>query len=245
MAMVIISCQFTSLDKDFFYRAEDCLSDSEKQLLGGYKKVRRQQQFLAGHYLLRVGLRDLLGQSDDFWHISQKSGAAPVLLNPPEGQRVYLSISHSKDQVCCAISVNNPIGIDIENHQRNRPFIEFAKQYLSRQELNKLDCFQGEQRKQYFYSLWTVMESVAKLRGGLGQEIFDGIWHTQRNAITEDILSNKRGYCTYTASFEEFVVSISTPQLLVEMPVIQQFNVGSVGAADTHFYPGYFLLAPL
>ena len=241
--IIIINCQLSTLDKDFFSRAEMCLSPSENQIFNTLQKIRRQQQYLAGHYLLRIGLTQLLGESDDFWDISQEVGTAPYLLSPPNNQEAFLSISHSKDQLVCTVSINNPVGVDIENHGRDRPFIEFSEQYLSDLELFKLKALQGSERKAYFYALWTVMESVAKAQGqGLDQKIFDGTWYSELDSAPENYSLNKGGYCTYTAGLSDFTISIATKRTLAEIPLISQFNTGALYELDIDFSRGCYLL---
>ena len=241
--IIIINCQFSTLDKNFFSRAEMCLSPAEKRIFNTLQKMRRQQQYLAGHYLLRIGLTQLLGETDDFWDIAQEVGAAPILLNSPENQQAYLSISHSRDQLICVVSINNPVGIDIENHCRDRPFIEFSEQYLSAQELVKLKALQGSERKAYFYALWTVMESVAKAQGqGLDQKIFDGSWHTELDSAPEDYSLSKSSYYTHTAGLKDYTITIATKRTLTEFPLISQFNEGVIHEIDIDFSRGCFLL---
>ncbi len=241
--IIIINCQFSTLDKNFFSRAEMCLSPPEKRIFNTLQKMRRQQQYLAGHYLLRFGLTQLLGETDYFWDIAQEVGAAPILLNSPENQQAYLSISHSRDQLICVVSINNPVGIDIENHCRDRPFIEFSEQYLSDQELFKLRALQETERKSYFYALWTVMESVAKAQGqGLDQKIFDGSWHTELDSAREDCSLNKSSYFTYTAGLKDYTITIATKRTLTEFPLISQFNEGAIHEIDIDFSRGCFLL---
>lgn len=245
--VIVISCQFTALDTSFFQCAEMCLSTPEKHLFSTLKKSHRQQQFLAGHYLLRIGLTHLLGESHDFWDIDQKSGTAPVLINPPQNQQVYLSISHSKDQLVCAVSIGNPIGIDIENHCRDRPFIEFSEQYLSTQAVVRLKLMDEIERKAHFYALWTTMEAVAKVQGqGLNQAIFDGIWQSNwsltESCELEHSISNNRKYFTSTACLGDFTLSIASKQPFAEELSISQLNSGNLCDLDIKFNGGYFLL---
>jgi 4'-phosphopantetheinyl transferase len=241
--IIIINCQITILEEGFFQRAEMCLSKPELKLFAHCKNTRRQQQFLAGHYLLRLGLSHLLGEDEGFWEVGQETGTAPVLLNAPDKQQVYLSISHSKDQVICAVSIDNEVGVDIENHQRERPFIEFSEQYLSDQELSKLKRLEGVERQSYFYALWTVMESVAKTQGkGLGQDIFDGSWNCEQDTISSTISNNHKSYSTYTTLINDFTVSIATKQPLSKHPFITHINGGELYKLDACFSRGSFCL---
>jgi phosphopantetheinyl transferase len=241
--VIIINCQFTGLSQAFFERAEQCLSEPEKELFSAYNKPLRQQQYLAGHYLLRMGLTCLFGKAEEYWVIDQGVGTAPILINPPPEGQVYLSISHSKDRVVGAVSLNNPIGIDIENHVRERPFIEFSEQYLSPLELEKLEFLQGEKRKQYFYSLWTVMESVAKLRGsGLDQDIFNSRWDSQPDFCAEGASIHEDRYCTYTTGYGDFTLSLVTESLLEGLTGHYNLSDNGLQLLDSNFSQGCFLL---
>lgn len=242
--VIIINCQFTGLSQAFFERAEQCLSEPEKELFSAYNKPLRQQQYLAGHYLLRMGLTCLFGKAEEYWVIDQGVGTAPVLINPPPGSQVYLSISHSKDRVVAAVSLNNPIGVDIEQHVRERPFIDFSEQYLSPLELEKLVFLQGEKRKRYFYSLWTVMESTAKLRGtGLDQNIFNGRWGSQYEFSKGKILKTESRYSTYTTRNGDFTVSLATKSPIEERLAHYDYSKNGFHVLASKFSRGSFLLS--
>jgi phosphopantetheine--protein transferase-like protein len=145
--------------------------------------------------------------------------------------------------VVAAVSLNNPIGVDIENHVRERPFIEFSEQHLSPLELEKLEFLQGEERKRYFYSLWTVMESTAKLRGsGLDQNIFNGRWDSQHEFSKGKILKPKSRYSTYTTSNGGFTVSLATKSPIEEMLAYYGFSNDGLQLLAPTFSRGSFLL---
>lgn len=241
--VIIINCHFTALMNNFYQRAEMCLSAPERRLFLSYEKTRRQQQFLAGHYCLRIGLTQLLGQSEEYWDIDQKIGSAPRLLNPPLHHQVYLSISHSKDQVVCTVSLNNPVGIDLESNYRDRPFVEFSEQYLSAIELSKLKSFHGAERKSYFYSLWTVMESVAKLRGkGLGQDIFDGEWELDDLKQDSRPTIAENGYSTCTYDLNDFTMTLATESALEGPAAVFQYSNAGLEEKQLRVSKGVFLL---
>lgn len=179
--VIVFSCQVNQLDEDFFHRAKVCLSESEKVRFADCQNPARQQQFLAGHFLLRKALSSLAPQPEAFWLIQQKNGEPPQLASPVtiagKNRQVYLSLSHTKESVVCAISLDVEVGIDIENSQKDRPFVEFSQQYLSQKECDKLAEKSGDSQKQHFYRLWTVMESIGKAIGtGLDKPIFNGEW---------------------------------------------------------------------
>ncbi len=86
--------------------------------------------------------------------LSFSENGKPLLKNG-----LYISISHSGECVCAAIS-KKPIGIDIENIRDfdlkilNRFFTEREKRYILRGDINER-----------FFTLWTIKEAIIKLEG--------------------------------------------------------------------------------
>lgn len=72
---------------------------------------------------------------------------------------LYVSISHSGEYVCAAVS-NKPIGIDIEEIRDfdlkiiNRVFSKSEQKYILKKNVNER-----------FFTLWTIKESIIKLEG--------------------------------------------------------------------------------
>ncbi len=182
--VIVFSCQINQLDEAFFTQAQACLSESERVRFKDCHKPARQQQFLAGHLLVRKVLSLHFEQPEEYWHIQQGPGEPIRLLNPITNTEVYLSLSHNKERVVCALSLGLEVGIDIENTARDRPFVEFSQQYLTKKEFDKLAAKTGTEQKHYFYRLWTIMESVGKAQGiGLDKTIFNGEWQQDSSEL--------------------------------------------------------------
>ncbi len=83
----------------------------------------------------------------------------PILLN--SNIPLYVSISHSKNVFCFALSSSN-VGIDIEkkNHLSSEKLLRFYQKCLSEEESKNTPCTEDE-----FYRLWTIKESYVKLLG--------------------------------------------------------------------------------
>jgi 4'-phosphopantetheinyl transferase len=200
--VIVFSCQVNLLDEAFFTQAQACLSESERVRFKDCHKLARQQQFLAGHLLLRKALSQHFEQPEEYWHIQQAAGEPIRLLNPITNTEIYLSLSHSKERVVCALSLGIEVGIDIENTARNRPFVEFSQQYLTRKEIDKLVAKKGSEQKHYFYRLWTIMESVGKAQGiGLDKTIFNGEWLQDSNELI--------GYSCFSVALDNEQLSLA------------------------------------
>ena len=76
---------------------------------------------------------------------------------------VQFSISHSQNDVICALS-NAPVGADIE-HIRPLPYRAIARRFFTHRECCALFNTPDALQLRYFYRLWTLKESYLKMRG--------------------------------------------------------------------------------
>lgn len=80
----------------------------------------------------------------------------------PEADGICFNLSHSRDRVVCAIS-EKPVGCDIEKIGKFREGI--AERYFTDSEVQYLEQFEGEEKVEEFYRLWTMKESYLKMTG--------------------------------------------------------------------------------
>lgn len=76
----------------------------------------------------------------------------PFLLN----RNVHFNYSHSRSVVCCAISMDNPVGVDIEylsTLPRN-----IMERVLHKKEIEYINNTKGESKAKSFYEIWTKKE---------------------------------------------------------------------------------------
>jgi 4'-phosphopantetheinyl transferase len=77
----------------------------------------------------------------------------------------FFNVSHSGDYAAAVVSENAPVGIDIENTERERGgnFSRLAERAFHPDELSR---FNENPTRQHFYELWTQKEAFVKMRGG-------------------------------------------------------------------------------
>jgi len=105
----------------------------------------------------------------------------------------YYNISHSADWVVMASS-KNPIGVDVETVQRKAPFRVAERFFSDIENLQLNDCKSEKEKKQLFFSLWTLKESYVKAIGtGLTKPLnsFSIIFENNLPRFSEDISSDK------------------------------------------------------
>lgn len=81
---------------------------------------------------------------------------------------LHFNISHTSSMIACGVTVNVPIGIDVEEKQRRikNNIIAFAQRYFSPYEVKLLTAISDpEVQHQEFIKLWTLKEAYVKALG--------------------------------------------------------------------------------
>ena len=120
----------------------------------------------------RVFIRDLLSYYADIapqvWRFDKGEKDKPEIINPPIPLR--FNISHTKNLIICAVTLNDDIGCDVENIERNNNVLAIAERYFSKQETTSLFTLPQAQQRDRFFDYWTLKESYIKA-WGLGLSI--------------------------------------------------------------------------
>jgi 4'-phosphopantetheinyl transferase len=112
-----------------------------------------------GEIVSRYAIQKVAGIKSGDLAVEYGSNGKPYLRNYPG---IHYNISHSGEYVVCAVAKVN-LGIDVE-HVRNYN-LRVAERYFSKPELADLLKFEGDQRRDYFFTLWTIKESYLKALG--------------------------------------------------------------------------------
>ncbi|KAI3918660.1 hypothetical protein MKX01_041980 [Papaver californicum] len=89
--------------------------------------------------------------------------------NPPS---LHFNISHSSSLIACGVTVDMPIGIDVEEKQRKtkNSTMSFARRYFSPNEVERLHAISDPEVQQHeFIKLWTLKEAYAKHWAGVSR----------------------------------------------------------------------------
>jgi len=131
----------------------DGLTEKRKEKILCFKqRINRKQSLGAGLLLKRIFDEYNLKLDDLYYGENGK----------PEVRGLYFNLSHSDEMVICAVS-EKLVGCDIERIDKVRNGI--AERYFTKKEIRYLDRFQGEEKKEEFYRLWTMKESYLKMTG--------------------------------------------------------------------------------
>lgn len=150
---------------DVLQQTYDRLSPSRKAHIDRFRRQEDINRSLAAEALVHQLLQKQFGITDAVLH--RRDNGQPYLT----GCDLYVSISHSREMVACAVS-RQPVGIDIE---RIRPIklnlvrqvcVEEEKAYLlADSPFNEEVPCQDEGILQRFFEIWTAKEAYFKKCG--------------------------------------------------------------------------------
>ncbi len=111
----------------------------------------------AAHSLLRRAVADKLGARTEQVKICKDAKGRPYI----EGMsNIFVSLSHSKGTVICAVS-DKEIGVDVERCSKRRKSVE--SRVFTDCETSLIDKADNEDKA--FFTLWTLKESYLKAIG--------------------------------------------------------------------------------
>ncbi|KAK5841670.1 uncharacterized protein LOC108466538 [Gossypium arboreum] len=102
--------------------------------------------------------KNIYGKPEVEWHKDDNFSPPPL----------HFNISHTSSMIACGVTINAPIGIDVEEKQRKlkNDIIAFAQRYFSPYEIKLLTSISDpEVRRQEFIKLWTLKEAYVKALG--------------------------------------------------------------------------------
>lgn len=139
------------------------LGTEEQARLARISVSSRRDQFIAGRWLARKVLAAVHGSEPGAWVLSAPDTGPPTVRGPATGP-VYLSISHSGDEVACAVAAS-PVGVDLEVPRKARDVLALAEAVCSPAERERLHTAEPACREAVFHECWTLKEAWLKSRG--------------------------------------------------------------------------------
>jgi len=91
----------------------------------------------------------------------QNKYGKPILKYYP----IQFNISHSKDLIVFAFTLNSPIGIDIEYVRQDFEFTDIIKKFFSQYEIQTIYSLSRSNQLHAFFDFWTKKEAVIKASG--------------------------------------------------------------------------------
>jgi len=148
----------------------DILSVTEKQRLSGMHEG-SQASYVSARALLRRALARVLGlMPEDVPLAQQERGRVELLHNDAEDTGPWFSVSHTglaeASIVAVAVSEDMPVGVDIEQPDRELDWRRLAESRMHDADKMALRTMDNRAARQRFFELWTLKEALVKLEDG-------------------------------------------------------------------------------
>ncbi len=151
----------------------------------------------AAHGLLRTALANKLKIPENEIIISKDEKGKPYVVGRND---VFVSLSHSKRAVMCAVS-DRDVGVDIEMCSKRRKSVE--SRVFTEGEIYLINSANDENRA--FFTLWTLKESYLK---AIGTGFADNAKKIEFYSLENPIVSNNPDYVFTVGEDDCFVFAV-------------------------------------
>jgi 4'-phosphopantetheinyl transferase len=177
-------------------------------------------QYLVTRALVRTTLSRYADVPARAWQFETNAYGRPHISQPLASFNLRFNLSNTTGLVACAVATDCEIGIDVENTKRTVDADELAPTVFAPAELADFREAGLEDRRDRFFSYWTLKESYIKARGmGLSLPL-DAFWFELGGAspllcVTDrcpDIPGRWRFYQHAPTSEHMMAVAVAAPQ---------------------------------
>jgi 4'-phosphopantetheinyl transferase len=115
--------------------------------------------------LVRTTLSRYADVPPEGWRFRRTAQGRPELVPDVCRPALRFSLSHARDLVACAVTLDREIGVDVECFDRRADVSAIARRYFARAEVQDLEARARERGRERFFEYWTLKEAYAKARG--------------------------------------------------------------------------------
>jgi len=144
---------------------ENTLSDKENLRKYRFLFWKDKYSYIVSRGLLRVILGAYLGDEPKNLVFINGPHGKPILDGGSNPDGIRFSVSHSNRRVVYAINRGREIGVDIEKIRPEFSFDEISDKYFSAREAAFLRTLPVHDRKEVFFTYWTLKEAFMKGTG--------------------------------------------------------------------------------
>jgi 4'-phosphopantetheinyl transferase len=146
------------------------LSSEEQERAQRYIRPISRYQFITTRACLRHLLGQYLQQNPQTLCFEYSSSGKPSLQGEKSDFGLQFNLSHSREQVLYAISLDLTIGVDLEWRNPNLQYLELANRICTANEWEVFKTLSATQQQDRFFKIWTRKEALIKY---FGDRLFD------------------------------------------------------------------------
>lgn len=138
------------------------LDDRERARLARLRVAAKSRQFLAAQAGLRRVLARYLNRGPAAIVFGYGAHGKPFVPDAPE---LGFNLTHSGDLALVAVTAGAHVGVDLEQVDRERPFLRLAARSFDAAESTWLQARPPQRTARDFYRIWTLKEAYLKALG--------------------------------------------------------------------------------
>jgi 4'-phosphopantetheinyl transferase len=143
----------------------DLLSEEERAQYQRYRFEKDRRLHLVSHALARVALSRYAPVRPEEWTFAHNAHGKPRVAGPRVGRALRFNLAHTRGMVMCGVVREAEIGVDVEDMERKSDTQGIARRFFSAPERSALEALPEGERRDRFFSLWTLKEAYVKARG--------------------------------------------------------------------------------
>lgn len=140
------------------------LSTEEQARALRFKFEHHRRRFIVAKGVLRLILARYVASAPDEISFTLNAHGKPAL-SSPKGHSLQFNSSDSNEMALYAISLAEPVGIDIESVQKHIEAEAIAERFFSDYEIKELSALSPAQKTSVFFNIWTRKEAFIKALG--------------------------------------------------------------------------------
>lgn len=164
--MVWVSTQELDQPEEPFEAFAAVLSDDERQRAARFYRPRDGQRFTVARGMLRRGLSRILGVASEEIQFAYAAHGKPMVASRSGGElAVQFNLAHSDHLAVLAVTMADPVGVDIERVRSVRSRDGIVAKHFSALEREAFGRFPDAERQEAFFRVWTRKEAIVKAIG--------------------------------------------------------------------------------
>lgn len=145
-------------------RCREILSPRELGSCAAFHHENDRRRAMVARALVRETLSRYAPVRPEAWVFVSGAHGKPEIATPA-GLRLRFNLSHSGNLIACAVTLDQEIGVDLEDTAREIETLALAQRVFSPEELAAFHLLASAERGRRFFEHWTLKEAYLKARG--------------------------------------------------------------------------------
>jgi 4'-phosphopantetheinyl transferase len=153
-------------DERLLDRYRRLMTDEERARSLRFVFERDRRRYVVTRALVRTVLSRYAPTPAEAWRFTENAYGRPQVANEGAAERALVfNVSHTRETVLLGITTGQPLGVDIEEMQRERALLDIADRFFAQDEVAALRALPAGEQAYRFFEYWTLKESYIKAEG--------------------------------------------------------------------------------